>query len=99
MKENKQVRAVCSAFIKKDKEILFVYDPFFKKWRVPGGKLEKYEKAEECVTREVKEETNLNVKNHKFLGFGQDEHTAFFKTLGFKKRCPRLIMYFSVDVS
>jgi ADP-ribose pyrophosphatase YjhB (NUDIX family) len=98
MKENKQVRAVCSAFIKKDKKILFTYDPFFKKWRVPGGKLEKYESAEDCVTREVKEETNFDVKNHKFLGFGQDAHTAFFKKLGYEKKCPRLIMYFSVDV-
>lgn len=98
MRENKQVRAVCSAFIKKDGKYLFVYDPFFKKWRVPGGKLEKYEKTEDCATREVKEETNFDVRGHKFLGFGQDAHTAFFRKLGYKKKCPRIILYFRVDV-
>ena len=31
-------------------------------WSFPGGKLELFETFKECVTREVKEETGLNIK-------------------------------------
>ena len=36
-------------------------------WDLPGGKIDFYENIEECLLREVKEETNLNIKNLKIL--------------------------------
>jgi nucleoside triphosphatase len=36
-------------------------------WIVPGGKLDYGETLKECVKREVKEETGLNITNVKFL--------------------------------
>ena len=36
-------------------------------WDLPGGKIDFYEDIEECLLREVKEETNLNIKNLKIL--------------------------------
>ena len=97
MKENKQVRTVCSVFIKKDGKFLLVYDPFFRAWRVPGGKLEKHESVEDCAIREIKEELKIKIKNPEFIGFGQDDHVAYFKKLDYKKRCPRLILYFMTE--
>jgi len=37
------------------------------KWQFPGGGLEHGEKLEDCVIREIKEETGLNVKPVKFV--------------------------------
>lgn len=37
-------------------------------WTVPGGHLEWGETLEECAKREVKEETNLEIEDIKFLG-------------------------------
>ena len=36
-------------------------------WDLPGGKLNFKENIEECLKREVKEETNLTIKNLKIL--------------------------------
>ena len=36
-------------------------------WDLPGGKIDFYEDIEESLLREVKEETNLNIKNLKIL--------------------------------
>lgn len=36
-------------------------------WDLPGGKLNFKENIEECLKREVKEETNLSIKNLKIL--------------------------------
>ena len=49
------------------------------KWNALGGKLERAETPEECVIREVKEESGLVIKNPKlvgiltFPGFNQEE--------------------------
>lgn len=37
-------------------------------WIVPGGHIERGETMRECVVREVKEETGLDVTNVRFLG-------------------------------
>lgn len=55
------------------------------KWIVPGGHVEKGESIEECVKREVKEETGLSVFDIKFLkllegqpeDFERDTHFIF----------------------
>jgi mutator protein MutT len=54
------------AVIIKDNKILLEkrkYDPGKGKWSVPGGVVDLGETTEEAVTREVKEETNLDVEN------------------------------------
>jgi 8-oxo-dGTP diphosphatase len=38
------------------------HDPFRNFWCIPGGHIEKWEKAEQAICREVKEETNLDFK-------------------------------------
>ena len=64
---------VISAFIKnKEGKYLAVFDPKIKFWRVPGGRNEFGEKAEDTITREAKEELNIEVEIIRFLGFGQD---------------------------
>ncbi|MFH1802846.1 MAG: NUDIX hydrolase [archaeon] len=48
------------------------------KWCIPGGHIEISETAEEALKREVKEETNLSLRNIKFLGY-QDEYLPKLK--------------------
>ncbi len=60
-------------------------------WSLPGGKLEKYEKIEDCIIREAKEETNLDIDNLVFIALTNDimedtdEHyvTIFFSTTNY----------------
>lgn len=39
-------------------------EPFKDYWCLPGGHIDEYEKAENAIIREVKEETNLDFKPH-----------------------------------
>ncbi|WP_407416285.1 NUDIX hydrolase [Methanobrevibacter sp.] len=55
------------------------------KWELPGGKIEKGEFFDEALVREVKEETNLNVKVGDFCEAVQDDYPH--------KRTVQLIMY------
>jgi 8-oxo-dGTP diphosphatase len=60
-------------------------------WSLPGGKLEKYEKIEDCIIREAKEETNLDINDLVFISLTNDimedtdEHyvTIFFSTTNY----------------
>jgi len=56
---------VCiDAIITRGTEVLLIrrkYPPFKGMWAFPGGKLEPDETLEECLVREVKEETGLDV--------------------------------------
>lgn len=51
-------------------EVLLVLrnrNPEKDKWSIPGGKVDLYEKLEETVIREIKEEVNLDVAVTRFL--------------------------------
>ncbi|MBD3209495.1 NUDIX hydrolase [Candidatus Woesearchaeota archaeon] len=68
----KKPTVVCSVFIERDGKYLFVHDPRFRVWRVPGGRVEYGEIVEETVKREMREELGITITNPSFLGFGQD---------------------------
>lgn len=61
-------------YIENDDKILLLHrtkkenDVHEGKWIGVGGKLEEEESPEECIIREVKEETGLNIKNPKLRG-------------------------------
>lgn len=55
------------------------------KWELPGGKTEKCEYFDEALIREIKEETNLDVKVGDFCEAVQDDYDH--------KRTVQLIMY------
>jgi len=70
--EDKKYPKICTgAFIFNDKGELFLMKaPAWQNtFTPPGGRVEFGESIEEAVKREVKEETNLKIKNLKFLGF------------------------------
>lgn len=72
MSERKQVTAA-GAFIFDREERVFLAKfekKFGKKWSIPGGKLDFGESPEEAVIREVKEETNMDVKHPYFFEHG-----------------------------
>jgi 8-oxo-dGTP diphosphatase len=52
----------------KDK-LVIVYSAKKGTWSPPGGGVERGETAEEAVVREVKEETNMRVLHHQFIGY------------------------------
>ena len=60
------------------------------KWEIPGGKIKKGEFFDEALIREVKEETDLDVKVGDFCEAVQDDYPH--------KRTVQLIMY-SKDIS
>ena len=41
-------------------------------WAPPGGKLDKFESFEDCIIREVKEETNLDIIELTYVGTTND---------------------------
>ena len=64
-----------TAIIEKDSQILIAkrgIAPQKDMWDLPGGFVDIGESVEKCVLREVKEETNLEVKIEKFLGTTPD---------------------------
>ena len=57
-----KTRVGCRAVIIKDDKILLSHELISGWWLVPGGGLEEGETPEECVIREVEEETGFIVK-------------------------------------
>jgi 8-oxo-dGTP diphosphatase len=54
----------CNAFVFENNKVLLIKrgeEPFKGKWSLPGGMIEMNEDAEQCIIREVFEETGLNV--------------------------------------
>jgi len=74
MKENKNIKLTTLCYIEKDGNYLMLYrnkkkdDQSEGKWLGVGGKIESGESPEECVVREVFEETGLSLNSVKFRG-------------------------------
>lgn len=66
---------VAACFIKVQDQFLFLKRQSFKSegntWGIPGGKLEKGEKPEQAVIREVQEETGINIVDLPIKYFGR----------------------------
>jgi len=86
---------VVSAFIGKDNKYLLVFDPRFEFWRVPGGRVQFGEDAEEALKREIEEELNIKIEINNFLGFGQDVVTLVEKQI----KASRLLLYFECEIA
>ncbi len=58
--------------------ILLLHNKIYDWWELPGGKVEDNETILECVHREIKEESNINVHrvhfSHYFQHKGRDNH-------------------------
>lgn len=60
-------------------------------WGFPGGKLDKYEELEECIIREVKEETDIDIFGVEFIDltndimYNIDQHyvTLYYKVVSY----------------
>lgn len=63
----------------KDKQLLLQLRSDNESWGLPGGTMELGESFEEAATREVYEETNLEIQNLKFITnfSGQDYHMVY----------------------
>lgn len=62
-------KVVVGAIVYNGKDEIFVAKSYKlkNKWTIPGGHVEYGESLEDAVRREVKEETNLDVKNIEFI--------------------------------
>ena len=72
--ENKKLRLTTICYIEKDEKYLMLHrtkkenDQSHDKWLGVGGKFEENESPNECVVREVKEETGLTLLSYKLRG-------------------------------
>lgn len=65
---------VCGVLVKKEDKFLLVkkqpnVGPFANTWTGPGGHVEEGETLDECVVRELYEETGIKASNYRRLGF------------------------------
>ena len=71
--------AVCVIFY--NKKLLLMQRPENKMlgglWEFPGGKMESGELKEDAVIREIKEETNLSIKNVEYIGEVKHQYSHF----------------------
>jgi len=61
----------CDAVLIEDGKILLIRrgkEPFKGQWATPGGRIEDNETAEQCLIREMKEETGLTVEPFRLVG-------------------------------
>ena len=80
-------------------EVLLVKkkSPIENQWETPSGSIEGNESTKEALKREVKEETNINIKNAKFIGMDEEEVDVWFPE-GFKTRWKLIFLHFEVKV-
>jgi 8-oxo-dGTP diphosphatase len=92
MKERKREKPtlVVAALIENDGKYFLIRETKFRFWRPPGGRVNRDEKIEDALHREMKEEIGIDVKIIKTLGFGEDH--AFHEIN--KYRGHRVIIYF-----
>lgn len=65
----------CDALLIENGRILLIRranEPFKGRWAIPGGRIEENESAEDCLRREMKEETGLDVEPVKLIGIYSD---------------------------
>lgn len=65
----------CDGILIENDRILLIKrakEPDLGKWAIPGGRIEEDETAEECLKREFKEETGLDVEPVKLIGIYSD---------------------------
>ena len=61
----------CDGIILQENKLVVIKrgrEPFKGEWALPGGRIEENESAEQCLVREMKEETNLDVVPLKLVG-------------------------------
>ena len=75
----------CQGAIVRDHHLLLIahqiHDTGRKYWLVPGGGIEEGESEEECVVREMREETNLEVRVERLLLVDTDIPLGAYKFL------------------
>jgi len=70
---NKQINRhfACDGIIIENGKILLIKrgaEPFKGEWAVPGGRIEENESAEQCLKREMKEETGFDIESISLIG-------------------------------
>ena len=65
-------------------------------WEFPGGKIEKNESAETAIIRELKEETNLNIKTPTYLGSIKHQYSHFGVNIALFISYPKSIRNLSI---
>jgi 8-oxo-dGTP diphosphatase len=88
--------AGAAAFIRQGERYLLVFDPKFKFWRVPGGRINIGERAEQTLEREMREELGVEVSVGRFLGYGEDQVTLY--SLDGTHKMSRLVLYFECSI-
>jgi ADP-ribose pyrophosphatase YjhB (NUDIX family) len=63
---------LCAVLENSDWKVLLHKRSDFDVWAFPGGGAEEGESAEDCVVREVFEETGLKMKNYQAIGFASN---------------------------
>ncbi|MDC7223633.1 MAG: NUDIX domain-containing protein [Spirochaetales bacterium] len=81
----------CVALIRRDGKILLEQRSDSDRWAFIGGKMEDHEDAETALVREVKEETNLQVVQVKFLHVCSDPSRLIEYDDGRSKRVVSLL--------
>ncbi len=87
-------QVIASAFIERDGRFLMLLCPRFRVWRVPGGRVEFDESVTDTLKREMREEIGIDIKDPRFLGYGQDHQFHFRK----QKGTSRLLMFFHARI-
>ncbi len=89
-----RIEVATAAIIRKGDKVLLAKRakmlPEGGKWCLPGGHVDKWERAEDCIKRELKEELGVNTKKVKL----EFVHEEFVKRLGLHA----VVFVYSVDV-